>query len=183
MARRERIRADLGLNAKALVAFLTALLIALLIACPFAMAGPAPGTPRIGSLLPSVMLSRATGAPVRIPDHFRGKVLVLHFWQIGCSSCRADMPAMDGLYRRYRGRGLEIVAVNVGQEAGAVKAYAVGLGVSYPIVMDPSGKSASAYGVVDVPRTYIVDRSGVVRYRILGGATQETLTRLITSLF
>jgi peroxiredoxin len=89
---------------------------------------------------------------------------------------------MDGLYGKYRRKGLEVLAVNVGQKNEAVKAFAAELGVSYPILIDMDGKSAVLYGVTDVPRTYVIDRSGVVRYRILGGATPEMLKKLILSL-
>jgi len=92
------------------------------------------------------------------------------------------MPAMNDLYGRYQRKGLEILAVNVGQRRESVKAFAVELGVSYPILIDLDGKSATLYGVTDVPRTYVIDRSGVVRYRILGGAAPEILKKLILSL-
>jgi cytochrome c biogenesis protein CcmG/thiol:disulfide interchange protein DsbE len=137
---------------------------------------------RIGDTAPSIALSGVNGAPVRIPESLKGKVVILHFWQIGCSSCKLEMPAMDGLYGKYRRKGLEVLAVNVGQKNEAVKAFAAELGVSYPILIDMDGKSAVLYGVTDVPRTYVIDRSGVVRYRILGGATPEMLKKLILSL-
>ena len=146
------------------------------------MAGSAEAALRIGSALPSVTLPAVYGAPVRIPESVKGKVVILHFWQVGCSSCKLEMPAMDELYGKYRRKGLEVVAVNVGQKKETVKAFAAELGVSYPILIDMDGKSAALYGVTDVPRTYVIDRSGVVRYRILGGATPEMLKKLILSL-
>jgi peroxiredoxin len=145
-------------------------------------AGSANAALRIGDTLPSIALFGVDGAPVRIPESLKGKVIILHFWQIGCSSCRLEMPAMDELYRKYRRKGLEVLAINVGQKKETVKAFAVELGVSYPILIDMDGKSAALYGVTDVPRTYVIDRSGVVRYRILGIATPETLKKLILSL-
>ena len=63
-----------------------------------------------------------------------------------------------------------------------MRSFAAELGVSYPLLIDAEGKSAAIYGVTDVPRTYVIDRSGIVRYRILGGATPETLKKLILSL-
>lgn len=147
-----------------------------------AAAYPAEAALRIGSPLPPVTLSETNGAPVRIPESLKGKVLILHFWQIGCSSCKLEMPSMDELYGKYRRKGLEVLAVNVGQKKEAVKAFASELGVSYPILIDPDRKSAALYGVTDVPRTYVIDRSGVVRYRILGGATPEMLKKLTLSL-
>jgi cytochrome c biogenesis protein CcmG/thiol:disulfide interchange protein DsbE len=145
-------------------------------------AGSANAALRIGNTLPPVTLSGIDGAAIRIPETLKGKVVILHFWQIGCSSCKLEMPAMDVLYAKYRRKGLEILAVNVGQKKETVKAFAAELGVSYPILIDMDGKSAALYGVTDIPRTYVIDRSGVVRYRILGGATPEMLKKLILSL-
>jgi cytochrome c biogenesis protein CcmG, thiol:disulfide interchange protein DsbE len=145
-------------------------------------AGSANAALRIGSTLPAVTLSGVGGASVRIPESLKGKVVILHFWQIGCSSCKLEMPAMDLLYGNYRRKGLEVLAINIGQKKEAVKAFAVELGVSYPLLIDPDEKSATLLGVTDVPRTYVIDRSGVIRYRILGGATKEMLKKLILSL-
>ena len=159
---------------------LNQILIVLLLLMAPGMAGAAL---RIGDIVPSINLAGVNGATFKIPESLNGKVVVLHFWQIGCTSCRLEMPAMDNLYNKYRGKGLEILAVNVGQRKETVKSFASDLGVSYPILIDVDGKSASLYGVTDLPRTYLVDRSGIVRYRILGGATPEMLKKLILSLF
>ena len=154
----------------------------LFLLCLVAAAFPAEAALRIGSTLPPMTLPAADGSAVGIPESVRGKVLILHFWQIGCSSCKLEMPAMDGLYRQYRRKGLAILAVNAGQKEELVRSFAAELGVSYPLLIDAEGKSAALYGVMDVPRTYIIDRKGIVRYRILGGATLETLKKLILSL-
>ncbi len=153
-----------------------------LVFCLPALAHAAEGALRIGNGVPPVTLSGINGAPVRIPDSLMGKVVILHFWQVGCSSCKLEMPLMDELYGRYRQKGLEVLAVNVGQKKENVKAFAAELGVSYPILVDADGKVAALLGVRDVPRTYVIDRKGIVRYRILGGATSETLKKLILSL-
>ncbi|PKN19136.1 MAG: TlpA family protein disulfide reductase [Deltaproteobacteria bacterium HGW-Deltaproteobacteria-6] len=144
---------------------------------------PAGAALRIGDVPPSITLRDVNGLPVRIPESVRGKVVILHFWQIGCSSCKLEMPAMDKLRNQYRQKGLEIMAVNIGQTKERVKTFAAELGVSYPLVIDEDKKSAGLYGVTDVPRTYVIDRKGIVRYRILGGASPELLKKLILGLF
>ncbi len=153
-----------------------------LLAASLAAASPGEAALRIGSTVPQVTFAGINGVPVQIPESLKGKVVVLHFWQIGCSSCKLEIPAMDVLYKQYRRRGLEVLAVNVGQTKEAVRTFAAELGVSYPFLIDPEEKGARLLGVTDVPRTYVIDRNGVVRYRILGGATTEMLKKLILSL-
>jgi cytochrome c biogenesis protein CcmG, thiol:disulfide interchange protein DsbE len=147
-----------------------------------AVAYPAEAALRIGSALSPAILSGVDGTPVRLPESVKGKVVILHFWQVGCSSCKLEMPAMDELYKQYRRKGLMVLAVNVGQKKEKVMTFAAELGASYPILIDADGKGAASFGVTDVPRTYLIDRNGIVRYRILGGAAPEMLKKLILSL-
>ncbi len=153
----------------------------LLLTLPAALC-PAEAALRIGSALPPVTLPGVGGALLRIPENVKGKVVILHFWQIGCSSCKLEMPAIDALYKQYQKKGLEVLAVNVGQKKEVVRTFAGELGVTYPILIDADAKSAALFGVTDVPRTYVIDRGGIVRYRILGGAAPETLKKLVLSL-
>jgi cytochrome c biogenesis protein CcmG, thiol:disulfide interchange protein DsbE len=159
-----------------------AALLLLLVMVPSAAAGPTGNALRIGNRLPVTAFRGIGGETVRLPDGVRGKVVILHFWQIGCSSCRLEMPAMDQLYGKHRRKGLEVLAVNVGQKREVVQQFARELGVSYPLLLDSEGKGAALFGVTDLPRTYVIDRGGTVRYRILGGATPEMLQKIILSL-
>lgn len=167
-------------------AFPFGLFVALFVAMlPFALpaASIAGKTPlRVGDAPPRAALFSLDGTLVRIPDDFRGKVLVLHFWAGGCSSCKEEMPAMDKLYRQYGRKGLAILAVNVGQKKEAVRGLAKEVGISYPVLLDQDRKLAAAYDVYAVPRTYIVDRKGFIRYKVLGGASEQLLKKQILSL-
>src|SRR5690348_16998960 len=61
---------------------------------------------------PDFTLITPDGKKVSLKD-YRGKVVFLNFWATWCPSCRTEMPDMDKLYREYKAKGLEIVAVNV----------------------------------------------------------------------
>jgi cytochrome c biogenesis protein CcmG/thiol:disulfide interchange protein DsbE len=144
----------------------------------FAAGGPL----RVGNTPPRIKLIDLNGTAVRVPDDFRGKVVILHFWAGGCSSCAEEMPAMEKLYEKYRRKGLVILAVNVGQKKELVKRLVKDAGITYPVLLDPDRKMAEIYDVVGVPRTYLVDRKGVIRYKILGSASSETLKKQLLSL-
>jgi cytochrome c biogenesis protein CcmG, thiol:disulfide interchange protein DsbE len=129
-----------------------------------------------------VSVTDLAGQKLRIPDGVRGKVVILHFWAGGCSSCREEMPAMEALLTRYGRKGLAILAVNVGQSREAVRNFVAGMRVTYPIYLDLDTKTAREYEVVGVPKTFILDRNGVIRYKIVGGASMESLNKLVGSL-
>ena len=67
----------------------------ILIILPFLLmiTGAADAAMRIGDMVPAITLTGVQGASVSIPENLKGKVVILHFWQIGCSSCRLEMPA------------------------------------------------------------------------------------------
>ena len=170
-------RLMLNFSRKAAV-LLALFLIASAVGVPSANGAPL----RVGNKPPRIALASLNGATVRVPDDFRGKVLMLHFWAGGCSSCKEEMPAMEKFYRQYGKKGLVILAVNVGQRKDIVQKLAQEMGISYPVLLDPDQKMAKNYDVAGVPRTYLVDRKGVIRYKILGSASEATLKKQILSL-
>jgi cytochrome c biogenesis protein CcmG, thiol:disulfide interchange protein DsbE len=158
-------------------------ILALFLCCSASGIFAAGGKPlRVGDFPPRIQLANLNGSAVRIPDDFRGKVIMLHFWTGGCSSCAEEMPAMEKLYEKYGRKGLVILAVNIGQKKDVVKKLVKDSGISYPVLLDLDRKMADSYDVVGVPRTYLVDRKGVIRYKILGSASGETLKKQLLSL-
>jgi cytochrome c biogenesis protein CcmG, thiol:disulfide interchange protein DsbE len=138
---------------------------------------------RTGDQPPYISLNALHGHPVAIPDDVRGKVAIIHFWADTCGHCREELPALEAIYSRYRQRGLVIMAINVGQSAAYVRQFAGSLKLTYPILFDDAeGKAVSAYSVIGLPRTFILDRNGVIKYKIIGEATEETLRKLLQPL-
>ena len=145
---------------------------------------PAYGAPlRVGAPPPEVSLPLLAGGAVRVPGDIRGKVAIIHFWSTGCSTtCRDEMIAMEALYAAYRSRGLMVVTVNVGQKANEVKEFLKGVNPTYPVGLDTDRKAALRYDSVDLPRTFILDRKGLIRYKVIGGASEGTLKKMVLSL-
>jgi cytochrome c biogenesis protein CcmG, thiol:disulfide interchange protein DsbE len=137
---------------------------------------------RIGDLPPRGVLSDLKGRIVRLPDDYRGKVLIIHFWAVGCSSCKVEMSAMESLYASNAGKGLAIVAVNVGQGRDTVEKMVKTLGISYGVLLDSDRSMAQRYDVVGIPRTYLIDRSGIIRYKIVGESSEDFLKKRILSM-
>jgi DsbE subfamily thiol:disulfide oxidoreductase len=118
---------------------------------------------------PDFTLATPDGKKVSLKD-FRGKVVFLNFWATWCEFCREEMPAMERLYREFRGKGFEIVAVNVKDKRPDALAFVKQLKLSYPILMDPEGEVGLLYGAFGMPASYLIDRNGEVLARLWGPA-------------
>lgn len=137
---------------------------------------------RIGEPVPRVMINDLMGKKITIPDSVEGNVALIHFWTEGCSSCAREMAELESLYAAYRRRGLIVVAVNVGQSPDRVSAFIRKLRVTYPVVLDQENNTAKQYGAVVLPMTFFLDRNGIIKYKILGEATEEILKKLVLKL-
>ena len=90
----------------------------------------------------------------------RGKVIVLNFWASWCAECRPEMPVLERLHREFAPRGLAVIGINAREEGATVQSYAKGLGLTFPLVLDPDGKINAQYGVIGLPTTFVVARDG-----------------------
>lgn len=121
------------------------------------------------SAAPDFTLINPDGKKVSLKD-FRGKVVFLNFWATWCEFCREEMPAMERLYQEFRGKGLEIVGVDVKDKRADALAFVKKLRVTYPIVLDPDGEVGVLYGAFGLPLSYLIDRKGMVVARLFGPA-------------
>jgi thiol-disulfide isomerase/thioredoxin len=129
---------------------------------------PAAPTTPVAFSAPDFTLPTLSGGPLRLSD-LTGKVVLVNFWATWCIPCRTEMPAIEALYQRYRGRGLEIVAVNLDTLSTAgVEAFAKEVRVTFPIALDPAWATAKAYRVHGLPTSYLIDRAGHVVVREIG---------------
>jgi thiol-disulfide isomerase/thioredoxin len=118
---------------------------------------------------PGFTLPDAGGRKVSLKD-YRGKVVFLNFWATWCESCREEMPSMERLYQEFKGKGLEVVAVNIKEKPRDALAFAKELKLTYPVLLDPEGEVGLLYGAFGLPATYLIDRKGVVLARMWGPA-------------
>jgi peroxiredoxin len=154
-----------------------------LLTAVFALSGCSKKSPpEVGKLLPKFTLSDLKGDKITVPDDFSGKVIIVRFWVDWCKSCAIEMPMMDAAYNKYKDRGLVVIAVNVGQQKDIAEAFVTKLKLSYPVVLDTDSSITNKYGVKAVPFTFIIDRKGIIRKRILGEAGSETVEKIIQDL-
>lgn len=112
-------------------------------------------------------LPAPSGERVRLAD-YRGRPLIVNFWASWCPPCRAEMPSMQRAWERLQAEGIGIIAINVGDNAGAVQRFAEEYQVSFPLPMDLDSQVTQAWPVKGLPTTYVVDPQGRLAYQAEG---------------
>jgi len=116
---------------------------------------------------PDFSLPLLTGGNASLSS-YRGKVVIMNFWATWCPPCRVEMPSMETLYRRFNAQGLEILAIDIGEDASMVRQFIRDSGYTFPIMFDSANRVSSIYGIEAIPTTYIIDREGKIIGRIVG---------------
>ena len=111
--------------------------------------------------LPDVSLPDLKGDPVPLLS-FRRRVVIINFWTTWCHYCERERAALEALYQIYKGDGLAVLAVNMGETVEQVRAYIEKHGLSFPHVMDPEARAERAFGIQATPTNYLIDRRGHV---------------------
>ena len=158
---------------------LSCLVLILLVA---ACGKPDTRAPQNGQPPPAFQLPRLAGGTLAVPGGVAGQVVAIRFWADWCPYCRKEMAGLQPVYARLHERGLEILAVNVAQDADTVRRFVEPLGIDYPVLLDDDGATARAYGAKALPMTWLLDTHGMVRGKIVGEATPEVFERKVLEL-
>jgi thiol-disulfide isomerase/thioredoxin len=104
------------------------------------------------------------GLEGKLPDEIKGHVILLDFWASWCGPCKSSFPAMEELNRKYAGQGLTIVAVSVDKKPEDVQRFLKSAKVSFTAVRDARQKLVAAADVPAMPTSFLIDRSGKIRF-------------------
>jgi cytochrome c biogenesis protein CcmG, thiol:disulfide interchange protein DsbE len=113
------------------------------------------------------------------PKDFLGQVVVVEFWATWCGPCHLQAKILEPIYRDFKGRKVQFLAANVGEEPDTVKSFLKNKPFPYPVLLDPKDAVASNLGVFALPTLLVVDRKGKVAYFESGLADGDTLREVI----
>jgi peroxiredoxin len=113
-------------------------------------------------------LSQAVAGGSLALTKLRGSPVVLHVWSSACGPCRSDARLIETTWQRWGRRGVAFVGLNVDESEEAAIRFAREYHVSYPIVRDPGGRVADAFGVTSLPATFFISSTGDIVGSVAG---------------
>lgn len=141
-----------------------------------------PPPPKIGAPAPAFSLPRLDGNGSLSLRSFRGKTVVLNFFQSACYACKQESPVLERLWQQNRKRGLVVLGVDANElSRGDGTRFVRAHRLTYPIVFDANGIVAgNSYAAFYLPVTYVLNRRGrIVGGELLGALNNQTYEQTI----
>jgi thiol-disulfide isomerase/thioredoxin len=116
---------------------------------------------------PPFTLKDLDGKPLSL-EGTRGKVTLLNFWATWCPPCRAEIPDLIALQKKYADK-LQIIALSLDEGSPeSVKKFARASGMNYPVAIAPAELSAQYGGIPALPTSFVLDTEGRVVQKHVG---------------
>lgn len=119
-----------------------------------------------GKPAPEFALQALDGRSISLAD-LRGKTVLIDFWATWCAPCVRSMPHIQKVHENYRDQGLVVLAIS-SEPPEEPRKFVKANGYTFTVLTDPGSKVGRAYGVRNIPTTFIVDPEGMVSTRTVG---------------
>lgn len=114
------------------------------------------------------------------PKEMLGRVWLLNVWASWCEACKDEHPV---LMQFASEKVVPVVGVDYKDKADDGIATLKKAGDPYSLVIsDADGKVGFDYGVYGVPETYVIDKAGIIRFKLIGAVTAQNLREVLLPL-
>ena len=131
------------------------------------------------------------GKPVRFPDDFKGKVVMLDFWATWCRPCLNELPGLTRVHNEFASKGFTVLGISLDNEEGATSLpqFLKSKNITWPQICDGGiwqGGIVKQYGVHSIPSCWLIDgdtgrivaTTAHLRGEALRGTVQHALANL-----
>lgn len=120
---------------------------------------------------PEFLVTDASAGKTVSSSELKGKVVFVNFWASWCQPCKDEMPSIENVYRSISDGNFRMITILYKDSPAKAAEYMKAHGYTFPVFTDsPGGDAAAAFGVTGVPETYIIDKHGVLKKRVIGPA-------------
>jgi len=137
--------------------------------------------PEIGDLAPDFTLLTVDGKEVTL-SQFRGKTVILNFWDTTCPACSEEMPFIQAVFDEWPRDKLEVLGIS-GERIQFVSGFIDSRGLTFPVLLDANETIKTTYRVSAYPTTFFIDSDGVIKVIKSGRfASKAEIVTILNSL-
>ncbi len=130
---------------------------------------------------PELSLHNVSGALESLDD-YRGNVVLVNNWATWCPPCKAEMPTLESYYEQHAAEGFMIVAIEAGESQKDVQPFVATYDLKFPVWLDPQHAALAVFRNPNLPNSFVLDRTGRVRYAWTGEISGAMLEKFVTPL-
>ena len=116
----------------------------------------------------------------------KGSVVFINFWATWCTSCIEELPSIERLFRSLsESSSFKVVTILYKDDLNRALSFMKENGYTFPVYLNPDESAAKIFGITGIPETFIIDKHGLLRNKVIGPAewdsprTLENLQTLI----
>ncbi|MCX6895533.1 MAG: TlpA disulfide reductase family protein [Verrucomicrobia bacterium] len=140
---------------------------------------PAAAAVQVGDAFPDLATFSLEG---KLPADCAGKIVIVDFWASWCKPCKMSFPALNELQARYAAQGVVIIAINEDEKRADMEAFLKKLPATFTVVRDAEQKLVRHIKVNTMPSSFVIDRTGKVRFAHSGFHGDDTKQTYITEI-
>ena len=127
-----------------------------------------PSTARVGLPAPNIELTDSYNNKLKLSE-LKGSVVFVNFWATWCPPCIDEMPSIERLSRNLAGNSkFKMVTILYNDDMNKVLGYMKEMNYTFPVYLDSEGDAAEKFGITGVPETFIIDKNGILRNKVVG---------------
>ena len=128
----------------------------------------------IGSAVQNFEVTDINNNKIRLSD-LKGSVLFVNFWATWCGSCVEELPNVQRLFRSLSGNSsFKMITILYKDNGQRALGYMQQNGYTFPVYLNPDDSAAKIFGITGVPETFIIDKKGILRDKVLGPAEWDS---------
>lgn len=132
------------------------------------------GIATVGQAAPDIELFDSNREKITLSS-LKGSVVFINFWATWCESCVEELPSINRLFGYFSNNtNLKILTVLYKDDIHNALQYMSRNRYSFPVFFTMDSSAAKKYGITGVPETFIIDKKGIVRDKIIGPADWDT---------
>jgi thiol-disulfide isomerase/thioredoxin len=127
---------------------------------------------------PELTLTTLSGDPVSLSDYL-GNVVLVNLWATWCPPCREEMPTLEAFYEKYKSEGFVLIAIDQGETLTQINPFVTEFKLTFPVWLDTGSEAGRVFETMNLPSSYVIDRTGRVRLMWIGGISKKNLEKYV----
>ena len=118
-------------------------------------------------------------------SNFKGKWVLLNFWATWCGPCISEIPSLENLHKAVKDKNFNVISISTDKTSSQqIKTFAEKNKITFPILLDPNGDTASKYQAFSIPLSYFISPNGYITAIVRGAKTwnDQSTFKLIEEL-